>query len=55
MYNKHFCKNPENIENYEKAKADNFKGWHCHHWYNNGKMNKLCYECPDGFTSGRLR
>ena len=25
------------------------------HWYNNGKMNKLCYECPDGFTPGRLR
>ena len=27
----YFCKNPENIENFEKAKADNFKGWHCHH------------------------
>ena len=174
MYNKHFCKNPENIENYKKALADNFKGWHCHHrlethtsdgkrravditaaelkaldmywyrpaselifltisehrslhtkgesnpmygkqgywkgktgpnkgktgpnkgkhfseehkkkigetkkgnknmlgkkhsaesiqkmseakkgkhWYNNGKMNKLCYECPDGFVPGRL-
>ena len=25
------------------------------HWYNNGKMNKLCYECPDGFVPGRLR
>ena len=24
------------------------------HWYNNGKMNKLCYECPDGFVPGRL-
>ena len=21
----------EKIENYEQAKADNFKGWHCHH------------------------
>lgn len=31
MYNKRFCKEPEKIENYEKAKADNFKGWHCHH------------------------
>ena len=31
MYNKRFCKNPENIENYEKALADNFKGWDCHH------------------------
>ena len=26
-----FCKEPENIENYEKAKKDNFKGWDCHH------------------------
>lgn len=31
MYNKRFCKEPENIENYEKALKDNFKGWHCHH------------------------
>ena len=31
MYNKRFCKNPENIENYEKALADNFVGWECHH------------------------
>ena len=172
MYNKCFCKEPEKIENYEKAKADNFKGWQCHHrlethtsdgerrlvdisqkelealgmywyrpaselifltisehrslhtkgesnpmygkqsywkgktgpnkgkiagennpmygkhhtllsiqkmseankgkkcseetknkmsdahkgrrWFNNGKINKLCYECPDGFTPGRL-
>ena len=28
---KQYCKEPENIENYEKAKADNFKGWECHH------------------------
>lgn len=26
-----FCKDYENIENYEKAKKDNFKGWECHH------------------------
>lgn len=31
MYNKRFCKEPEKIENYEKAAADNFKGWCCHH------------------------
>ena len=24
------------------------------HWYNNGKENKFCYECPDGFIPGRL-
>ena len=27
----YFCKNPENIENYDKAAADNFIGWVCHH------------------------
>ena len=26
-----YCKDYKNIENYEKAKADNFKGWECHH------------------------
>lgn len=142
-----YCKDYENIENYEKAKADNFKGWHCHHrlethnsdgerrlvditvaelqalgmyyhrpaselilltesehnslhkpsaeakkkmskvrkgkylgennsfygkhhseeskkkmseankgkhWFNNGKENKFCFECPDGFVPGWL-
>ena len=24
------------------------------HWYNNGKINKFCYECPDGFAPGML-
>lgn len=125
-----YCKNYQDIENYEKALADDFKGWCCHHrlethnsdgkrrlvditaeelvslgqyynissdelifltrsehrslhkhseetkkkiaeamkkqrfgknnpvygrhWYNNGKENKYCYECPSGFTPGRL-
>ena len=26
-----YCKDYENIENYYKAKADNFVGWVCHH------------------------
>lgn len=26
-----YCENYESIENYEKALADNFKGWCCHH------------------------
>lgn len=26
-----YCSEVEQIENYEKAKLDNFKGWHCHH------------------------
>ena len=30
-YYKRYCKDIENVENYEKAKADDFKGWHCHH------------------------
>ena len=25
------------------------------HWYNNGKENKFCFECPPGFMPGRLR
>ena len=24
------------------------------HWYNNGKINTMAKECPDGFTPGRL-
>ena len=24
------------------------------HWYNNGKENRFCFECPDGFVSGRI-
>lgn len=24
------------------------------HWYNNGKINKRCNECPNGFVEGRL-
>lgn len=27
----YYCDNIENIENYEAAKKDNFKGWDCHH------------------------
>ena len=26
-----YCKDYENIENYHKAKADDFVGWNCHH------------------------
>ena len=28
---KQYCKNYQDIKNYEKAKADNFKNWQCHH------------------------
>ena len=27
----YYCDNIENIENYEAAKKDDFKGWNCHH------------------------
>lgn len=27
----YICDDIENVENYELAKADNFKGWQCHH------------------------
>ena len=25
------------------------------HWYNNGKENRLTYECPEGFVKGRIK
>lgn len=25
------------------------------HWFNNGKINKFCNECPPGFTPGRIK
>ena len=28
---KQYCKDYKNIENYDKALKDNFKGWNCHH------------------------
>ena len=38
---KRFCKDYENIENYQLAKKDNFKGWCCHHrlqtWTSDGE------------------
>ena len=30
-YYKRYCKDIESVENYEKAKADNFNNWVCHH------------------------
>ena len=35
-----YCKNYQDIENYDKAAADDFKGWHCHH--------RLETHTPDG-------
>lgn len=25
------------------------------HWYNDGKISVMCFECPEGFVSGRLK
>ena len=35
-----YCKDYQGIENYEKAKKDDFVGWHCHH--------RLETHTPDG-------
>ena len=44
-YYKRYCKDIENVENFEKAKADNFKGWCCHHrmqtWTSDGKRREV--------------
>ena len=40
-YYKRYCSDIENVENFEKAKDDNFKGWCCHHrlqtWTSDGE------------------
>ena len=28
---------------------------HGRKWFNNGEISKLCFECPEGFTEGRLK
>ena len=42
---KQYCKEPEKIENFEKAKVDDFVGWHCHHrlqtWTSDGKRRAV--------------
>ena len=46
MYGKH-----HSLSSIQKM-SDAKKGTH---WYNNGKINIMSKECPDGFTPGRLR
>ena len=42
---KQYCKDYEKIENYYKAKKDNFKGWECHHrletWTSDGERRPV--------------
>ena len=28
---------------------------HGRRWFNNGEISKFCFECPEGFTEGRLK
>lgn len=43
-------------ENIKKKMSETRKGMYkCYHWYNNGKINKFCKECPKGFVPGRLK
>ena len=39
-YKRYYCSDIENVENYQKAKKDNFIGWECHH--------RLETHTPDG-------
>ena len=44
-YYKRYCSDIENVENFEKAKADNFKGWQLHHrletWTSDGERRPV--------------
>ena len=52
MYGKHFS------EEHKKKLSEAHKGKNIwirgRHWYNNGKISKITYECPDGFVPGKL-
>lgn len=51
-YGKHFS------EETKKKLSEAMKGNKYHlgkHWFNNGKINKRAYECPDGFIPGMLK
>ena len=45
-YGKHFS------EETRKKIREARKGMH---WFNNGKINKVCYECPPGFVPGKIK
>lgn len=42
----------QHTEEVKKKISETSKG--CH-WFNNGKVNKFCKECPDGFVPGILK
>ena len=52
FYGKHLSEeHKKKLSEAHKGKTPN-KGMH---WYNNGKENKFCYECPEGFVPGRIK
>ena len=51
-YDKHFSDNTKKKLSEASKGNTNTKG---KHWYNNGKINIMAKECPDGFVSGRLK
>lgn len=51
-YDKHFTEETKNKMSDAHKGNTATKGMH---WYNNGKINKVCYECPDGFVQGMLK
>ena len=42
------------IKRSEVARDKTSKALKGRHWFNNGKENKFCYECPDGFVPGYI-
>ena len=52
MYGKHHSDEARNKIGKAMKGNTNTKGML---WFNNGKINIMSKECPDGFTPGRLR
>lgn len=49
---KHSEKTRRKMSDAHKGKTTWTKGTH---WYNNGKVEVMCFECPEGFVAGRLK
>ena len=52
-------KRPPFTEEHKKKMSETLKGhlaWNKgKKWFTNGKLNKMCFECPEGFVPGRLK
>lgn len=49
---KHPMYGKQHTDEAKKKMSESVKG---KHWYNNGKINKQCFECPPGFVPGRIK